>query len=61
MKHFVNIAAALAIVTTLVTPSIAFAAPAVQALSLSNAAVQPVRAAAKSGKKCSPSAPMAQI
>ena len=48
MKRFVTMAVALA----MVTPSIAVARPAVQALSLSNAAaVQPVRASAKSGKK----------
>ncbi|MDG2002020.1 MAG: hypothetical protein P8J20_01685 [Novosphingobium sp.] len=48
MKRLVAIAAALA----MVAPSVATARPAVDALSLNNAAVQPVRAAAKQdGKK----------
>jgi hypothetical protein len=47
MRSFVSIAAALA----MVTPSVAFAEPAVQALSLSNAAAQPLRASAKTSKK----------
>jgi hypothetical protein len=45
------IAATIAFV--MVAPSVAFAAPSAQSLSLSlsNAAVQPVRASAKTGKK----------
>jgi len=47
MKRIVTMVAALA----MVTPSIAFAEPAAKALSLTNAAVEPVRASAPVGKK----------
>jgi hypothetical protein len=47
MKRIVTVVAALA----MVAPSIAFASPAAEALSLNNAAVQPVRASATVGKK----------
>jgi hypothetical protein len=47
MKRLVSMVVAL----TMMTPSIAFAEPAVQALSLNNAAVQPLRASAQNNKK----------
>ena len=47
MKRLVTTLAAIA----LATPSIAYAKPAAQALSLSNAAVQPLRASAPMARK----------